>query len=195
MRPYRQRKHERFLTDGEFRRLGVALGETSQMGGGRAVAAAAIRLLMLTGCRHREILSLQWEDVDLDARELRLRDPKTGPRTVPLSPPAVDVLAGLARSAQGRWVVPGRKPDAPLSSLQHTWDIVRRHAGLPDVRLHDLRHSFASRALALGESLPMIGKLLGHSRMESTARYAHLARSAVHEAAARVSESLAEDIL
>ena len=89
------------------------------------LAAAAIRLLMLSGCRHGEILTLRWEEVDLDARELRLRDAKTGPRVVPLSPQAVDVLAGLARAAQGRWVVPGQKPDTHLTTLNRTWDIVR----------------------------------------------------------------------
>ena len=141
---YRQRKRERFLTEVEFERLGRVLDEAVQSGGATPEAIAAIRLLILTGCRRGEILRLRWDEVDLQARELRLRDTKTG---------------------------------------------------LHDVRLHDLRHSFASSALALGESLPMIARLLGHRQIASTARYAHLARASVHEAANRVADSLAEDIL
>ena len=82
-----------------------------------------------------------------------------------------------------------------MRNVNDPWKIIRERAGLDDVRLHDLRHSFASRALALGESLPMIGKLLGHSRIETTARYAHLARESVHESAARVADSIAADLV
>ncbi|MCY4585886.1 MAG: tyrosine-type recombinase/integrase, partial [Bryobacterales bacterium] len=82
-----------------------------------------------------------------------------------------------------------------MKKLDNAWRTIRSRAGLEDVRLHDLRHSFASRALALGESLPMIGKLLGHRRVESTARYAHLARDSVHAAAARIARSIGGQIL
>ena len=116
-------------------------------------------------------------------------------RVLEEAPAAVKVLAGLPWSGHGEWVIPGRKPGTHLRKLGNTWRLLRARADLPDVRLHDLRHSVASRALALGEELPMIGKLLGHRRIESTVRYAHLARSAVREAAERVANSLAEDIL
>ena len=192
---YRQRKRERFLTEAEFQRLGRVLDDAAQNGGATPEAIAAIRLLILTGCRRSEVLGLHWDDVDLEARELSLRDSKTGPRTVPLSPAAVQLLAGLPRSAGSRWVIPGRKPGAHMVRLGSAWRLLRKRAGLNDVRLHDLRHSFASSALALGESLPMIARLLGHRQIASTARYAHLARASVHEAAARVAESLAEDVL
>ena len=192
---YRQRKRERFLTESEFRRLGRVLDEASENGGATPDAIAAIRLLILTGCRRGEILSLRWDDVDLQARELRLRDSKTGPRVVPLSPSAVQLLADLPRSGQGKWVIPGRKSGTHMCRLGNAWRLLRKRAGLHDVRLHDLRHSFASSALALGESLPMIARLLGHRQIASTARYAHLARASVHEAANRVANSLAEDIL
>ena len=124
----------------------------------------------------------------------RLRDGKTGPRVVPLSPSAVRVLEGLPRAAGNPWVVAGRRPGTHLSHISHYWYRVRKRAGLDDVRLHDLRHSFASRALALGESLSMIGKLLGHSRIQTTARYAHLARDSVKESAARVAASIGADL-
>ena len=192
---YRQRKRERFLTEAEFKRLGRVLDESEENGGATPAAIAAIRLLILTGCRRGEILGLRWEDVDLESRELRLRDTKTGPRTVPLSPAAVKLLAGLPRYEGGPWVIPGRKPGTHLVRLGNAWRLLRKRAGLEDVRLHDLRHSFASSALALGESLPMIARLLGHRQIASTARYAHLARASVHQAAARVADSLAEDIL
>ena len=194
VRKYPTGKPERFLTDVELRRIGRVLDEAERTGGVSPEAVAAIRLLMLTGCRTSEILTLRWKEVDLKARELRLREAKTGPRTVPLSPSAVAVLRGLAGNPHG-WVIPGRKPGTHISSVGNAWRLLRARADLDDVRLHDLRHSYASRALAMGESLPMIGKLLGHRRIESTARYAHLSRGAVREAAARVARSLAKDIL
>ena len=192
---YRTRRRERFLTEAEFRRLGGVLAAMEAEGRVSAHAAAAIRLLMLTGCRCGEILDLRWEDVHLEARELRLRDSKTGPRAVPLSPAAARVLAQVPRVAGNPWVIVGRKPGGRLSQLTCQWHRVRARAGLEDVRVHDLRHSFASRALALGESLAMIGRLLGHSRIQTTARYAHLARDSVKSSAAKVAASIGADIL
>ena len=157
-------------------------------------AGAALRLLMLTGCRRNEILTLRWEDVHLQTQELHLSDSKTGPRTVSLSPEAARVLASLPRLSGNPWVVPGAKPGARLSSLFEPWRRVRARAGLDDVRIHDLRHSYASRALALGESLPVIAKLLGHAQVQTTARYTHLTRDAVKDAAVRVAEGIADDI-
>ena len=187
---YRTRRPERFLTEDEFRRLGGTLDALEAEGRLPVHAAAALRLLMLTGCRSTEITTLRWEDVHLDAHELRLRDSKTGPRVIPLSPSAMRVLEGLPRAAGNPWVIAGRKPGTHLAQLGYYWYRVRERAGLDDVRIHDLRHSFASRALALGESLSMIGKLLGHSKIQTTARYAHLSRDSVKESAARVSASI-----
>ena len=192
---YPARRRERFLTDAEFDRLGRVLDEAEARGGASPGAVAAIRLLMLTGCRKNEILTLRWEDVDLGTGELRLADTKTGPRAVPISSAAVRLLAGLPRRTGDPWVIPGWRPGTHLRAVDGAWRTVRARAGLADVRLHDLRHSFASRALALGESLPMIGRLLGHTQVETTARYAHLARDSVREAAARVAESIAADVL
>ena len=158
-------------------------------------AAAAIRLLMLTGCRCGEVLTLRWKDVALERNEIRLRDSKTGPRVVPLSPAATRVLAGIPRPLGNPWVIAGREPGARQTHIADYWYRVRERAGLDDVRLHDLRHSFASRALALGEDLTMIGKLLGHRKIQTTARYAHLARDSVKESAALVAASIAADIM
>ena len=192
---YPERRRERFLTDSEFTRLGEALDEAEARGGVSASAVAAIRLLALTGCRRSEVLKLRWEHVALDAGELRLPDSKTGARAVPLPPEAVQILSSLPRIDGNPWVIPGRKPGTPLRNVDEAWRMIRERAGLEDVRLHDLRHSWASRALALGEALPVIGKLLGHSRMETTARYAHLARDSAQEAAECVAGSIADDVL
>ena len=194
VKKYKKRSCERFLSEEEFRRLGDVLCEMQDEGTLSASAAAAFRLLMLTGCRRNEILTLQWSDVDLEAGELRLRDAKTGARWVALSPTARQVLATIPRRPSNPWVISGREATGRLSNLNMPWIAVRKRAGLEDVRIHDLRHSFASRALALGESLPMIGKLLGHRQVQTTARYAHLAQESVKASSARVSESIAVDM-
>ena len=194
IKKYPTRSCERFLSEREFVRLGTVLDELQAKGKISTSAAAGLRLLMLTGCRRNEILTLRWEDVDLEHDEIRLRDAKTGAHAVPLSPTARQVLAALPRQPDNPWVISGRGPGTRLSNLNATWGVVRKKARLEDVRIHDLRHSFASRALSLGESLPMIGKLLGHSKVQTTARYAHLARDSVKAAAERVSDSLAADL-
>ena len=193
---YRERSRERFMSEAEFERLGEALDD---MEAGKRIseyAIAAIRLLLLTGCRKSEILTLEWRHVDLEAGELHLPDTKTGARTVVLSPEAVAVLSDIPAEDGNPYVIPGRSGTGKsLSSLDKPWKAVCDLADLEDCRIHDLRHSFASRALSLGESLPAIGRLLGHARVETTARYAHLSGDAVHEAAVRVSASIERDIL
>ena len=191
-----KRRRERFLTDAEFTRLGQVLEEVS--GNGSRVSAGAvatIRLLMLTGCRRNEILTLRWEHVDLNAVEIHLADAKTGARTVHLSQSAARVLAALPRTPGNPWVIPGNKPGRHMTDIDAAWETIRAQAGLHDVRIHDIRHSFASRALALGEGLPIIGRLLGHRRVDTTARYAHLARDSVRESAERIAASLDPDVL
>ena len=195
VRKYPERKRERFLTEAEFRHLGAVLNEMEAEGRLAVYPAAAIRLLMLTGCRRNEIVELAWKHVDLEGGEIRLADSKTGARLVPLSPAAARVLEELPRIEGNPWVIPGTKPGRHLADLNHYWDRVRAEADLAEVRLHDLRHSFASRALALGESLSMIGKLLGHNKIETTARYAHLARDSIKASSARVADSIGTDIL
>ena len=195
LRRYRTRPRERFLTPEEYRRLGRALKDAEAEGAVWPPAVAAIRLLMLTGCRSSEILNLHWDDVDRTAGDLRLRDAKTGPRMVPLTAPVLRVLDAIPRQPDNPWVIAGQRPGAGLTGLHHYWRPVRDRAGIHDVRIHDLRHSYASRALALGESLYTIGKLLGHSMVSTTARYAHLMRDAEKAAAARVGESIGAHIV
>ena len=190
-----EKHHERFLTHEELYRLGQVLEVAPAERLASPHSAAAIRLLVLTGCRRNEILGLRWEDLDFEAGEMRLADTKTGARVVPMPPPAAKVLADLPRVPGNPWVFPGRKKGTHQRNLNDSWDRVRERADLDGVRLHDLRHSFASRALALGEGLPMIGRLLGHRKVQTTARYAHLRRESVQASTAKVAESIGADIL
>ena len=189
-RKYRLRPRERYLTPREYRRLGRALKEGERDGSFSKPAVAALRLLILTGCRRNEILTLRWDDVDLAAGELRLSDSKTGPCLVALTSAVARVLDGIPRRPDNPWVIVGAKPGRCLMTLKSVWRRVRLRAGLGDMRLHDLRHSYASRALAAGESLTMIGRLLNHTQMATTARYAHLVRDAERAAAARVGDAI-----
>ncbi len=166
-------KRDRFLSPDEMARLGKALTEAATSGESPYVVGA-LRLLLLTGARLSEILTLKWEWVDVEARLLRLPDSKTGKKTIALSAPALDVLASLPRQEGNPHVICGAKAGARLINLQQPWERIRAAAGLDDVRMHDLRHSFASVAVAGGASLPLIGSLLGHSQPQTTARYAHL---------------------
>ena len=189
---FKEEKRERFLSDAEYQRLGAALKEIEADGSETPSAIAAVRLLMLTGCRLSEIQKLRWEHVDLEAGELRLPDTKTGAKVVYLGDPAIAVLRGINRQDGNPWAVAGRKPGSHLTDLQHPWRRIRARAGLDDVRIHDLRHSFASGGLLVGEGLPMIGKLLGHTQVQTTARYAHLANDPVKSAANRIASRIAE---
>lgn len=190
-----EKRHERFLTAEELYRLGRVLDAAPAERLASEYSVAAIRLLVLTGCRRNEVLGLRWEDLDFEAGEMRLVDSKTGARVVPMPPPAAKALAGLSRVKGNPWVFPGRRKGTGRRNINESWDRVRTRAGLDGVRLHDLRHSYASRALALGEGLPMIGELLGHRKVQTTARYAHLARDSVRASTARVAESIGADIL
>lgn len=192
---FKEHRRERFLTSEELVRLGAAIREAEAKGIPWDVdeakprakhlpkaknrfskidpfAAAAIRLLLFTGCRLREILHLKWEQVDLERGLLFLADSKTGRKTVILNAPALAVLAGLDRL--GPCVVPGDDPEKPRADLKRPWEAVSKRAGLGGVRLHDLRHTYASFGAGGGLGLPIIGKLLGHTQASTTQRYAHL---------------------
>ncbi len=195
VKKYPEQKRERFLSPEEFAALGKALREVEADGSETQSAVDAIRLLMLTGCRLGEIMTLKWDYVDLKARELRLPDSKTGAKIVHFGKMACDVLKGIEKLEDNPYVITGKKHGSRLTDLQHSWRRVRAKAGLDNVRIHDLRHSYASGALALGEGLPMIGKLLGHTQVQTTARYAHLANDPVKAAAGRVSDTIGAAML
>ncbi|WP_247457526.1 site-specific integrase [Bradyrhizobium sp. 2] len=138
-----------------------------------------------------EIQTLEWRYVDLEQKELRLPDSKTGAKTVHLGGAAIALLEALPRVTGNPYIIVGKKEKAHLTDLQHPWRRIRKAAGLSDVRIHDLRHTFASGGLLVGEGLAMIGKLLGHTQVQTTARYAHLASDPVKQAATKISDRLA----
>ena len=192
IKKYPEEKRERFLSAAEMRRTGEVLAEMEIENIELPSAIAAARLLMLTGCRLNEIMTLKWAYVDTEAPALRLPDSKTGAKIVHLGKAALDVLRAIHRIDGNPWVITGAKTGARLADLQPFWQRVRARAGIKDVRIHDLRHTFASVAVASGQGLPMIGKLLGHTQVQTTARYAHLAADPVRAAADQVSSGIAQ---
>ena len=181
---HRRRGRERFLSGEDLQRLGRVLHRREA---DRPLQVAAVRLLLLTGCRKGEVLSLKWSFYR--EGKLFLPDSKTGPRTVWLSSAARTVLEALPRRAI--WVFPGERRDGPVSSLDPFWNAVRAEADLRDVRLHDLRHTYASVALMNGETVLTIGKLLGHDDPATTLKYIHLSEAAVRDAVKAVAPALA----
>jgi integrase len=192
---YPERKRERFLSPKELQRLGQALTAAEANQTETKYAVAAFRILLLTGCRLSEIQTLEWRYVDLEQKELRLPDSKTGAKTVHLGEAAATLLKALPRVSGNPYVIVGKKQKSHLTDLQHPWRRIRKAAGLNDVRIHDLRHTFASGGLLVGEGLAMIGKLLGHTQVQTTARYAHLASDPVKQAATKISDRLALALL
>ena len=182
---YRRRGRERFISTAEIRRLGEVLARHEA---DHPQAVAIVRLLLLTGCRKGEITTLKWRFYR--EGKLFLPDSKTGPRTVWLSSAARAILDGLSRTAV--WVFPSPITDGCLSAVTvaRVWHDVRLEAGLSDVRLHDLRHSYASMALAQGETVLTIGRLLGHRDPATTLKYTHLADSMVRQAVDTVGAAL-----
>jgi integrase len=216
---YPERARERFLTPKEFARLGDALTRAERSGlppaprhrlkpkdpkkakhtpknahvpiPANPFAVAAIRLLALTGCRENEILTLRWDAVDLDRGYLRLADTKTGKSNRPLGAPAAAIIEALPRLVGSPYVLPGTKPNAPLKGIRRLWYAVRYAAALEELRLHDLRHAFASVPASSGESMLVIQHLLGHVRIGTTERYAHLGADPVKRAADKAAGEIA----
>jgi integrase len=205
---------ERFLTAEEMGRLGATLLAAEQEGlplSGTALdnatryglpetsppnpfAVAAIRLLALTGFRLNEALRLRWEEIDEAHGVIRLADSKSGRSVRPLTTDAIELLGTIPREQGSPFVFPGQSAERPLATVKRTWERVRDSAGLSGVRLHDLRHTFASVAVSRGESLELIGKLLGHTQPRTTQRYSHLSPGSQHEAASRTSSEIAANL-
>lgn len=171
---YREARRERFLSAQELARLGKAIADAEGDRSESPFVIAAIRLLALTGARLSEVLTLKWGHVDFENAAIRLPDSKTGQKSIYLNAPALEVLSSLPRLEGNPYVICGERQGAHLVNLQKPWRRIRAAAGLSDVRIHDLRHSFASVAAASGQSLYVIGSLLGHSQPQTTSRYAHL---------------------
>jgi integrase len=182
VKKYRERKRERFLTKEELQRLGSVLSAAQTHKTENPFVIAAISLLVLTGARLNEILTLRWDYVQLAERVLRLPDSKTGAKVIFLNDAAIRLLRTMPRMVANPFVIAGGKPGARLVNLQKPWRRIRAAANLDELRIHDLRHSFASVGAGAGMSLIVIGKLLGHNQAATTARYAHLSADPVRDA-------------
>ena len=191
---FHENKRERFLSDSELQRLGQVLADVDRTRTEAWQTVAAARLLILTGCRLSEVCELSWDQINTETGVIRLLDTKTGERTVYMTAPVAEVLGQLPRDDDSPWVLPAITDPTralPIPTMDHAWRRIKQLAGIPDVRMHDLRHSHASVAASAGLSLPLIGKLLGHQTPTTTARYAHLADHPVRRAAEAVSGSIA----
>ena len=188
---YREGRRERFLSEAELAYLGDALHEAEQDKTCSPWIIAAIRLLALTGMRRNEILTLRWDHVSEEHESLFLPDSKTGRKAIHLNAPALALLQTIPRLEGNPYVICGERPGRHLVNIEKPWRRIRGAAKLDDVRLHDLRHSFASVAASDGQSLIVIGKMLGHSQPATTARYAHLADDPVKAASDAVGRHIA----
>ena len=186
-----ERRRERFLSGAELARLGEVLAAAERSGAEPPPVIAALRLLVLTGCRKSEILTLRWEDVDLERGALHLPDSKTGPKIVPLGAAAAEVLAGIPKVAGNPFVFPVERQGSHWVNVERSWRRFRRAMGLSELRLHDLRHSYASVGAAAGLGLPVIGRILGHTQASTTQRYTHFADDPLRAAADRISSEIA----
>ena len=187
IRLYRESSRDRHLSRLEYRSILAALERLQNDKAITKYGAAGVKVLMLTGCRYSEIERLKWEDVRLEERTANLPDSKTGPRVVELTANVVEILKELKADANSPRVFPGKYRGTRIS-LRVVWEKVRNKIGLVDVRLHDLLHSFATLAASEGVPLPVIVRLLGHSKVWTTARYMHASRAMTAKAAHKVAD-------
>lgn len=186
-----ERSRERYLNADELARLGAALLDFEHRNACPPEAVAVIRALLFTGARLSEMLTLRWDWVDFERAVIRLPDSKTGAKTFPLPAPAQEVLAAQPRRADCPLVFPGQREGRPIQGLQNIWQRIRKAAQLEDVRLHDLRHGFASIAVQAGDSLYLVGRVLGHKQASTTERYAHLSVDPVRAVSERAAGHIA----
>jgi integrase len=187
---YEESKNERYLDGAELKRLAATLAEAEKSGSESPFIVGAIRLLIFTGARLGEILTLRWDYVDLDRSIVDLPVSKTGKKRMYLNTLAKDVLTALPRVEGNPHVIVGNRPGAHLVNITKPWYRIRTAADIEDVRIHDLRHSFASIAVSAGLTLPLIGKLLGHKKSATTERYAHLADDPIRAANEKIADLL-----
>tara|TARA_R110002051_G_scaffold325797_1_gene431406 strand:- start:8874 stop:9848 length:975 start_codon:yes stop_codon:yes gene_type:complete len=180
---------ERYLSREELQRLGTALSDY-EAEGGNPHAVNIVRLLALTGARRGEIERLKWRSIDFDHGTALLSDTKTGRVAWPLSQSVLVLLEELKKGSKSKWVFPASSGDKHYQGLNRAWPEIRSAAKLDDVRLHDLRHSFASIGAASGMGLQVVGKLLGHRQASTTARYSHLGDDPLRNAADQIAEQV-----
>ena len=186
IRKFKEEPRERFLKPDELERLAEVMLDAEVNQWTSQPVIDAIRILQMTGARLREVLNMRWDYVDLQAGQIHLPDSKTGRKTIFLSNKAKRYVGNIKRKADNPYVFPGQREGSQLINIQKPWRLIRERAKLADVRIHDLRHTYASLAVAQNLSLPIVGKLLGHKSSKSTERYAHLYTDVMANAANKV---------
>lgn len=176
-----EEKRKRYLSDDEIMRLSSVLDKFGNKSKLAKNAANATKLLLFTGARLSEILELKWEYIRNDKNLILLPDSKTGQKTIFMNESTKRVLDSIEKIKNNPYVICGEKENSHLVNLEKPWRVIRKEANLNDVRLHDLRHTFASLCINSGASLPMVGALLGHTQVSTTQRYAHLTESKLQE--------------
>jgi integrase len=185
-------KRERYLTNMELRELNQVLLKAEENSTELSSTIAAIRLLIATGARLSEVLGMRWDWIDLHRKRIYLPESKTGKKIIHLNGLAIEILSGIERLPDNPYVIVGKNPGQHLVNLQKPWRRIRKQAGLKDFRIHDIRHNYASIAVGAGQDLHMVGKLLGHTQVQTTHRYAHLADEPINIANDKIGGILEE---
>ena len=188
---YKEEARKRYLGELELRRLGNELDRLGKSGEESPYVVAAINLLLMTGARSGEILALRWSYIDFEQGLIHLPDSKTGRKDLEMAAEVREILQSLPRDG-GPWVLPGNKEGKHLVNLFKPWSRIRERLNMTDVRIHDLRHTFASMSVAANISLPVIGGLMGHKSTATTQRYAHLMRDTGRQAANQVATDISK---
>lgn len=189
---YREEKRLKFMESSELEAIGEGIAKLEVQNAIDPSIAAALKVMLLTGARCSEILTLKWEYFSESKEKALLPDSKTGAKVLPIPPTAWEILSSLPR--MNEYCFPGRWGRGHIVNVKDTWKRICEAGGISGWRIHDLRHAFASYAANSGKSLPIIGKILGHSQASTTSRYAHLAENPVAQAAAETAEGLAQEL-
>ncbi len=204
IKKYDEEPKERFLSDVEIARLEKTLDHAAAKGlkftdkktkkrktyHFSLYVIAAIRALLHTGARLNEILCLEWSQIDTQQKLLRLPDSKTGKKDITISKTALDILNGIEKVKNNKYVFVGQISGTHLVNIQKSWGIIREHAGIAGTRIHDLRHTLASKAINAGVPLQIVGSMLGHKCATTTARYAHIADDALKSGIALTEQAM-----
>lgn len=189
---YREEKRLKFMESSELEAIGEGIAKLEKQDAIDPTIAAALKVMLLTGARCSEILTLKWEYFNESKEKALLPNSKTGAKVLPIPPTAWEVISALPRVNE--YCFPGRWGRGHIINVKDTWKRICKAGGISGWRIHDLRHAFASYAANSGKSLPIIGKILGHSQASTTSRYAHLAENPVAQAAAETAEGLAQEL-
>ena len=197
VKKYKEEKRERYLNKAELEKLGEVLSFFEAKSKINLYTSSAIKLLLLTGARVSEILTAKWEWVDWEKRTINLPDSKTGKKPLFLSSSAIDILNKLKNIPEiddNPYIIRGFKANSHMNCISKAWQRIRKEAGIEDVRIHDLRHTVASIAVGQGANLPIIGRLLGHSQVQTTQRYAHVDVDPALAVADKLGETIASSL-